>query len=1079
MNPPTKPSTNAPTNAPTDQEQKLRDYLRRATTDLRQARRRVKQLEERPPIAIVGMACRYPGGITTPEDLWHTVAEGLDMTSPLPEDRDWDLTGLGGATHVAGGGFLTSVGDFDAEFFGIPAPEAAAMDPQQRLLLEIAWEAVERAGIDPTSLRGSQTGVFAGTAPSEYLTTPGGVPEGYEIHVGVGNMISLISGRVAYTLGLEGPAVTVDTACSASLVALHLAMQALRGGECSLALVGGVKVMASPTTLIEFGRQGVLAPDGRCKSFAAAAEGFGLAEGAGMLVVERLPDALRNGHRVLGVVRGSAVNQGGASNGLTPLNGPSQRQMIRQALAGAGLAASDVDAVEAHGTGTPLGDPIEAQALVDIYGQDRGDRGPLWLGSVKSNLGHTQAAGGIAGVMKMLMAMRHGVLPKTLHVDAPAPHVDWSAGDVELLTEQREWAAAPDRPRRAAVSSFGISGTNAHVILEEAPAEAAEPPPLEVGGEGGLPGRRAVPWLVSARSAKALAAQAERLAAAPSVAAADPVDVGWSLLSSRAALDHRAVVWGTETGELAAGLKALATGGTAPHLVTGAQGGGRGVAFVLPGGGAHRVGRELLASTPAFAARIAACEAALAPHADWSLSRVLAGEDDATAQRADVARVSRWAVSLALAAVWEALGVAPAAVVAHGEGEFAAAVVAGALSLDDAAGAVARGEAVEGLATRPSEVPLILGASLADAVTDALGQGHTRLVEVGSHPAATQAIQGAVRGAATGRPVTVVGTQDGDVDAALLAGAARLWVSGTAVDWSSFYAGRTVRRAELPTYAFQRRRHWLQSGQATGPGDDAASDSLGALFATARREGRLDQVAPALQAVAALRPSYSSPDELPEPPALTDLVRGPDAPRLICLPPLSWRPGAHHFAAFASEFTDRRAVSALALPGFRPGEPLPEDPGALVAALALAVQRAVADEPFALLGHAGGATVAAALARHLEDAGTPPAGLALLDPAGPGAAEGLGPEPRAGEARGDSWVTARARYLSFGLGPAEVAAPTLLVRPAEPGGAGAQWPLPHTAVDVPGDPSTLMEGHTAIGTARAVDAWLAGLTPDA
>ena len=649
------------------------------------------------PIAIVSMACRFPGGVRDPEQFWELLATRTDAVSAFPTDRGWDLrqlldTGAGqaGSSHARAGGFIHDAGEFDPGFFGINPREALAMDPQQRILLETSWEALERAGIDPRSLRGSETGVFAGAGFSGYGVgaTDNGL-EGYQL---TGMAASVISGRVSYTLGLEGPAVTVDTACSSSLVALHLAAQALRSGECSLALAGGVTVMAVPTGFSEFSRQQGLSSDGRCKAFGAGADGTGWAEGAGMLLLERLSDARRNGHQVLAVVRGSAVNQDGASNGLTAPNGPSQQRVIRSALSSAQLSTSDIDVVEAHGTGTTLGDPIEAQALLATYGQDRPEDRPLWLGSVKSNIGHTQSAAGVAGVMKMVLALQHGVLPPTLHADEPSAHIDWSLGAVRLLTEPVAWPAN-GRPRRAGVSSFGMSGTNAHLILEEEPAAKPDPDPDEAPDDVAPVLPDAPAWLISGRTREAMRAQAarlaERLTARPGL---DPLDVSWALATTRSAFEHRAVVFGEGRDELLPRLAALAGGESATGVVNAVAGAVSPVVFVFPGQGSQWIGmgRELAASSPVFAARLAECAAALAPYVDWSLDEVLAGADNAPSlDRVDVVQPALWAVMVSLAAVWQAAGVNPGAVVGHSQGEIAAAVVAGILSLDDGAKIVA------------------------------------------------------------------------------------------------------------------------------------------------------------------------------------------------------------------------------------------------------------------------------------------------------------------------------------------------------------------------------------------------------
>ncbi|MEU0082461.1 type I polyketide synthase [Micromonospora tulbaghiae] len=676
------------------------DRMEAALPAIRALQKRAADLEARQarlrePIAVVSMACRLPGGIDTPEGFWELLAAGGDAVGGLPSR--WDRLGVYdpdpeavGKSYAREGGFIEGVEGFDAAFFGISPREAVSMDPQQRLVLEASWEALERAGVCPDVLGESRTGVYLGTMSSDYGDL-GRDLEALDGYVSTGKASSVVSGRVSYTLGLQGPAITVDTACSSSLVAVHLAVQALRQGECELALAGGVTVMSAPALFVEFSRLRGMAADGRCKSFSADADGAGWAEGAGVLVLKRLSAAERDGDRVLAVIRGSAVNQDGRSQGLTAPNGPSQQRVIQDALAASRLTPADIDAVEAHGTGTPLGDPIEAGALAEVFGPGRTGERPLYLGSSKSNIGHAQAAAGVVGVIKMILALQNETLPKTLYVDEPSPHIQWDGSGLALLGEARAWGRDASRPRRAGVSSFGLSGTNAHVVLEEAPL--SEPTPSDVVAGP-------VPVVVSGQGEAAVREQAGRwaswLSARGGVALAD---VAVTAARHRSHFESRASVVAADTAELVGALEALAAGEAHDAVVTGVAGRRGKVVFVYPGQGSQWVGmgRDLLAAGGVFRDAVEACDAALLPFTGWSVREVLAGEegDHPPFDRVDVVQPALFAMGVALSALWRSLGVEPAAVVGHSQGEVVAAVVSGALTVEQGARIVAaRSQAV-------------------------------------------------------------------------------------------------------------------------------------------------------------------------------------------------------------------------------------------------------------------------------------------------------------------------------------------------------------------------------------------------
>jgi len=841
-------------------EEKLVEYLRRVTAELYRTRKRLADVQARQhePIAIIGMSCRYPGGVRSPGDLWQLVRDSRDAISDFPRDRGWadgwqygPEPGPPDACWARKGGFIYDVADFDAAFFGISPAEATVMDPQQRLLLQAAWEASERAGIAPRSLGGSPTGVFTGIVYSDYSALTARQPPGdIEGLLATGAIGSMASGRIAYTFGLQGPAVTVDTACSSGLVAIHLASQALRHGECTLALAGGVTVLSTPGTFMAFGRQGGLAADGRSKPFAAAADGLGLGEGVGMLLLERLSAAQRNGHPVLAVIRGSAVNADGASSGLTAANGPAQERLITQALDSAGLSADQVDAVEAHGTGTKLGDSIEAQALLATYGQGRPADAPLWLGSLKSNIGYTQAASGLGGVIKMVMAMRHELLPQTLHIDAPMPEVDWSSGAVSLLSQPLPWPAR-DRPRRAGVSAFGITGTNAHVIVEQAPETAgadglAPPAPARPQENLRAPwAGPALPWVISARDERALRALAGQLSAHVMSVRSIPTDVSYSLATTRSMFEHRAVIVAEDNDGFAAGLRGLARGEPSQHVVRGSAGKPAKVALLFAGEvGQHPgMGQDLYRAFPVFAQALDEACGYLDSHLGGTPRRPLRELILAAVGSADAALIDQpgltgsvsVALQIALFRLIESWGLRPDFVVGHSIGEGAAAYAAGVLSLPDACALTAAhasgqlASAINAISVKSARIPLISTRTGGRVTVEQLSAVDYWVKERHSPERRMNAMSW-LRERATAvclelgtddATTPAAGTDDSQMTIvpalcreqseirALTTAVACAFVRGADVEWRTVLAGRQARQVELPTYPFQGHRCWL------------------------------------------------------------------------------------------------------------------------------------------------------------------------------------------------------------------------------------------------------------------------------
>ncbi|WP_024804896.1 type I polyketide synthase [Nocardia sp. BMG51109] len=1039
------------------------------------------------PIAVVGMACRYPGGVRSPLELWELVSQGRDAIGDFPGDRGWDLDALyhpdpahRGTSYVRHGGFLSGVTDFDPQFFGISPREAPAMDPQQRLLLEGTWELCEHAGIDPASLRGSRTGVFAGLMYQDYTWLAARHADALLGRWGMGMMSSVASGRVAYVFGFNGPALTIDTACSSSLVSTHLAMQALRRGEIDLAVAGGVTVMSTPTVYIEFSRQRGLAPDGRCKSFADHADGTGWSEGMGLVMLERVGDARRNGHEIHALLRGSAINSDGASNGLTAPSGPAQERVIRAALADAGLRPDDIDAVEAHGTGTALGDPIEANALLGTYGRHRPPERPLRLGSVKSNIGHTQGAAGASGLIKTIMALRHNILPRTLHADVPSSKVDWSAGTLTLLTTEHPWPARPQAPRRAAVSAFGVSGTNAHLIVEEPPA------PQPVTRPPAAPGTALV-FPLSARTARALSAQARQLEDRLGTLPQDRLlDLAHGLATARAHLEHRAAVVATTVAELRAALGTVASRpapARAEHHDGIARGagikGGHRVAFLVGAHpGWHRAAADLLTAAPVFAERFHACARALAAAGGADLVAVVAGAHGAPpADREDVARQGVFALAVASAAVWQAHIPGAHPVAGSGAGAVAARVIDGSATVEDGAREVVSETAATDSGNRAAE--------LATA-------GYRTFLELGPRsgpPGPTgDTIDDADDTVVIGglAPFGPAGTRD--IETAV----ATAYAAGARIDWAALYpSSDTYHRIELPTHPFQRRRFWLDAQGPRVPSrrEDGtpprATQTLSALVRRADMADDLVGAATMLAAAARYQPTFDTTEGLPHS-RFAHLVSEGTEPVLICVPSFLAGSGPHQFARLATSFAPRPRAFALTLPGFAAATAQPSSWPVAIDALAETIGATCGDAPFVLLGHSIGGVLAHSVTEHLERIGRPPRGLVMIDTFDPepggrndtfswAMRQILARDPD-GVVVTDANLLAMANYLRLfdEWKPASITTPSLAVnaaRAVDPTAPHRHWTASDDEVDIDADHFSILEQH-APHAAAAIERWL-------